>query len=55
MTFYYLKVVKSKNLEFGILWFWAGKLVTFTTDIGIWFTARVDTVCQVSWNVFLKK
>ena len=24
MAFYYLKVVKSKNLEFGVLSFWAG-------------------------------
>ena len=31
MTFYYLKVVKFKNLEFGVLLFGAGTLITYTT------------------------
>ena len=30
MTFYYLKVVKFKDLEFGDLSFWAGTLITYT-------------------------
>ena len=33
MTFYYLKVVKSKNLEFDVLSFWAGTLIAYTTII----------------------
>ena len=34
MTFSYLKVVKSKNLDFAVLSFWAGTLITYTNEMG---------------------
>ena len=47
MAFYYLKVVKSKNLEFGGLLFWAGPLITYG--------ANLITIFIRSWSFWKQK
>ena len=46
MTFYYLKVVKPKNLEFGVLSFLLGTLITYTTQVQLQIIVFVSKVRQ---------